>query len=278
VENLLNDPAVRYALQGGVAPFVAALLVALLLQRVRLAGLALVAAFCTSVYFFADFGFTPLTVTRKIVLLGIAAPLAGILADFALKPTRIAGALLALAGAAATFWVFWPVLAQKPMATAWMFGGAAALAVAFAIGFGLRFLSAEGVRAGAAGLGLGLGVGLASVLAASATYGLFGLALGAGSGAFLLVQMIKGRPAFAGATFTLPAMLLAALTAAAAMILAKLPWYSLLVLALVPIGARLPVPARAPLWLQAMLLSVYAFAIAALACYLAWHSEGGMPA
>src|SRR5207248_1927964 len=132
------------------------------------------------------------------------------------------------------------------------------------------FLADEAVRAGAAGLGLGLGVGVASVFAASATYGLFGLSLGAGSGAFLLVQMIRGRAGFAGSTFTLPAMLIAGLTAAAAMVLAKLPWYSLLVLALVPIGARLPVPAKAPLWLQAVLLSFYAFVIAALACFLAW--------
>ena len=44
------------------------------------------------------------------------------------------------------------------------------------------------------------------------------------------------------------------------------------VLALVPIGALLPVPRSAAVWLQAVLLSLYASAIAAAACYLAWHS------
>lgn len=134
------------------------------------------------------------------------------------------------------------------------------------------FLADHAVRAGAAGLGAGLGVGLAAILAASVTYGLYGIALGAGSGAFLLVQMLRGKPGTAGATFTLPAMLISGLVAVGAMILAQLPWYSVLVLALVPVGASLPVPARARVWQQAILLSLYTFIIAGFACYLAWHA------
>jgi hypothetical protein len=277
VEDFFNNPEVLLVLQGGVVPFVAAFIVMLLLQSVRLGGLAVVAAFCTVVYFFAAFSFTPLTATRKIILLGIASPIVGILADFAFKPTRIGGAALALAGAAATVWVFWPVLWQNQTADVWMLGGAAAVAVAFMIWFGQVYLAGHAVRAGAAGLGVGMGVGIASVFAASATYALYGLALGAGSSAFLLVQIINGRPGFAGATFTLPAMLIAGLIAAAAMILAKLPWYSLLMLALVPVGAALPVPGKASVWLQALLLSFYTFVIAAIAWFFSWHSEGGIP-
>ena len=277
MEDFFNNPAVRLTVQGGVVPFVVALVVVLLLQSVRLGGLALVAAFCVAVYFFAGFSFTPLTATRKIILLGLASPIVGMAADFAFKPTRIGAAVLALAGAAATLWVFWPVLSQKPLADVWMFGAAAAIVIAFMIGFGQVFLAGHAVRAAAAGLGAGLGVGVASAFAASATYGLYGIALGAGSGAFLLVQMLRGKPGFAGATLTLPAMLIAGLVAAAAMILAKLPWYSLLVLALVPVGACLPVPAKAPVWLQAVLLSFYAFVVAGIACFFAWHSEGGTP-
>jgi hypothetical protein len=268
VEDFFYNPAV----QGGVAPFVVALIVALLLQPVRLGGLAVVAAFLTAVYLVAGLSFTPLTATRKIVLLSMASPIVGMTADFAFKPTRTGAAVLALAGAAAALWIFWPVLAQKQMAEGWILGGAAAVAVAFMIGFGQLFLAAHAVRAGAAGLGVGLGLGIASVLAASATYFLYGVALGAGSGAFLLLQMVRGKPGCAGATFTLPAMLITGLVGAAAMILALLPWYSLLVLALVPVGARLPVPPKAPAWLQAMLLSFYAFVIAGIACILAWHS------
>lgn len=256
--------------QAGIAPFVVAPVVVLLLQPLRLGGLAVVAAFATAVYFVAGFAFTPLTATRKIILLGLLSPVIGVLADFAFKPTRIGAVALALAGAAAALWVFWPVVAQKGAAEAWLLGGTAAVAVAFMVGFGQMFLAEHAVRAGSAGLGAGLGVGIASILSASATYGLYGIAVGAGASGFLLVQMIRGKMIAAGATFTLPAMLIAGLVGAGAMVLAKLPWYALLVLALVPVGAHLPVPQKAPLWVQAVLLSTYTLLIGGVACALAW--------
>jgi hypothetical protein len=84
--------------------------------------------------------------------------------------------------------------------------------------------------------------------------------------------MIRGRQSFGGATFTLSAMLTGGLIGAGAMILAKLPWYSLAALALVPVAVRLPGPERAPLWLQAVIFSLYAFVVAGFACFLAWPS------
>src|SRR5256885_14679506 len=78
---MLANPAV----QGGLAPFIAALTVAALFAPFRLGGLAVVAAFATAVYFIAGFTFEPLTATRKIILLGFAAPLAGIVIDFAFR-------------------------------------------------------------------------------------------------------------------------------------------------------------------------------------------------
>ena len=270
MEAWLSDPMV----QSSLAPFVVALIVAVALQPLRLGGLAMAAAFLTTVYFVSGLTFTPLTATRKIVVLGLAAPVVGILADFAFKPTRVGAALLALAAAAGALWAFWPVLAQKPPAEAWTLGASAAVALAFMVGFGQLFLSADAVRAGAAGLGAGLATGAAAIISASASYGQYGIALGAGAGAFLLPQMILGKKSAAGATFTLSAMLLAGLLAAGAMLLAKLPWYALLVLALVPAAARLPVPSLAPLWLQAVLLSLYCFAVGGLACYVAWPAAG----
>jgi hypothetical protein len=267
VNDLLNHPAV----QGVAAPFVAALIVALVLGRVRLGGLAVVVAFATAVYFVAGFTFTPLTATRKIILLALAAPIVGMLADFAFRPTKIGAVVLALAGGAGALWAFWPVLAQKEAAQAWLLGGTAVACVAWLIGFSQMYLSDNGVRAGAAGLGLGLGTGIAAVLGASASYGLYGIALGAGAGAFLLPQMITGKKTEAGATFMLTAALIAGLIAAGAMILAELRWYSVLVLALVPVAATLPVPEKAPLWLQAVLVSLYTFVVAGATCALNWQ-------
>src|SRR3989441_9870813 len=109
MQEMLANPLV----QGGLSPFVAALIVAALLAPFRLGGLAVVAAFATAVYFIAGFTFAPLTETRKIILLGLAAPLAGIVIDFAFRPTRLGAWGLALAGAAPAAWVFWPVFSDE---------------------------------------------------------------------------------------------------------------------------------------------------------------------
>ena len=71
MRELLNHPAV----QGGLAPFVVALIVAELLQRMRLSGLAIIAGFAATVYLVSGFAFDPLTASRKIVLLTLAASL-----------------------------------------------------------------------------------------------------------------------------------------------------------------------------------------------------------
>ncbi len=271
MNDILNHPAV----QGGIAPFVAALVVALALGRSKLGGLCVAAAFCTAVYLISGFGFTPLTATRKIVLLALAAPVIGILFDFAFKPTRLGTAILALAAGLATLWVFWPVLQQKDLNTALLIGGGTAVYVVWLVGFSLAALRAHPVRAGAAGLGIGIGVGVSAVLAASALYGQYGISLGAAGGAFLLPQMLGGKKYEAGATFMLPLALTAGLLGAATLILAQLPWYSLLALGFIPLAARLPAPERSPLWIQAAAVSACTLAVAATAIGLTWQSTGG---
>lgn len=270
----MNDLFANPAVQGGVAPFVAGLIAVVLLGRFRLGGLAVVAAFATAVYFIAGFGLTPLTATRKIIVLGLAAPIVGIVVDFAFRPTRLGSILLAIAGAAAAAWVFWPILAQKEAARALLPGATALLATAWVVGYSEERLAGDSVRTAASGLAMGLGTGVAAIFGAALTYGLIGVAVAAGSGAFLLVQMITGKRGYAGATFTLSVSVVSILIAAAAMILAQLPWYSVVVLALVPVAVNLRVPAGAALWLQAVLSSLYGFAVAAIACALAWHAGG----
>jgi hypothetical protein len=273
VNELLNHPAV----QGGLAPFVAAMIVALVLGRARLGGLALVVAFCTTVYLVSGFVFEPLSATRKIVVLALAAPVIGLMVDFAFKPTRLGTAILALAAGAATVWVFWLVLEQKDLKIALSFGGGSALFVAWMVGFSQSFLSQHPLRAGAAGLGLGIGVGVSAVLGASALYGIYGISLAAGAGAFLLPQMISGKKSEAGASFTLPLTLVGGLLAVATLILAQLPWYSLPALAFIPLAARMPAPERSALWIQAVTLSACTVAVAAAAIALTWLSGGMLP-
>lgn len=264
LEDLLSNPAV----QGGVAPFLVGLVVALALRPARLHGLAVLAAFLTCVYLVSGLQFTPLTATRKVVLIGIGAALAGGLMSYCLRPTAYVTLALLAVCAALTLWVFWPVLATKPAPEMWRQGISAVLVVAVLVAVGYKLLQDDGVRVGAAALALGLGLGVAAIFSASARYGLYGISIGAGAGAFLLPQMIAGRKHAAGAIFPLTAMLLAGLVGAAAMILAELPWYALVALGFVPFATLLPAPAA--VWLQALVWSIYAFVVAGAASALAW--------
>jgi len=271
MEELLRHSAV----QGAAAPFVAALLVVAVLQFVRLGGLAAAAGFCVAVYLISGFSISPLTATRKIVLLGVAAPLVGMLIDFASKPTRIGHAVLGLAAGAAAVWTFFGVLQQKELSQALLVGGGVAVFLAWLVVFGLT-QSENSVRAGAIGLGLGAGAGVAGVLGGSALYGSYAIALGAGATAFLLWQMITGKRVAAGATFILPATIVPGLLLAGTMILAQLPWYTLAGFALLPLATLLPFPEKAPVSVQATVASTYALVVAAGACAMAWYAAGGI--
>jgi hypothetical protein len=264
------------AVQGGIAPFVAGLVVAMVFFRFRLAGLAIAAGFCATAYFINGFSFTPLTATRKIILLAPAAALIGVLCDAFARPTRATAMALGLASGALSIWVFWSVLVQKDLLQTLALGAGAALWVALVVSLTCG-LAVQPVRAGAAGLGPGLGTGAAAVLGATASYGLLGIALGASAGAFLLVQMALNRKTDAGFTFTLPAGLLAAVVGVGAVLLAQLPWHALALLALVPLAARLPAPERAPVGFQAVILASYALAAGAIAGVVAWRGEPELP-
>lgn len=272
MEHFLNHPAV----QSGIAPFIAGLIVVAVLQFVRLGGLAAVAGFATAVYLISGVGFAPLNTANRIVLLGLAASVAGLLVDFAFKPTRVGNAVLTLAAGVGAVWVFMSVLQQKELMQALLLGGGVAVFLGWLAGIGL-LQSGHSVRAGATGLALGLGGGIACVLGASAKFGSYAFALGAASGAFLLWQMVANKRIHAGATFTLTVALTAGLALSGAMMLAHLPWYSLAVFALVPPAAMLPLPERSPVFAQAIVASAYALAVAAGACAMVWQSSGAAP-
>lgn len=269
MDELLSHPAIH----GGIAPFVVSLILATALQRTRLSGLAVTAGFITAVYLAGGLAFIPLNATRKIVLLGCAAPVIGLLLDIAFRPTRVGLFLIAVAGGLGAVWVFWSVLIQKELLFALLLGGGVAAFVAVVIAIGL-VLARDPVSAGATGLTLGLGTGISAMLGASLLYAVYGTALGAGAGAYLLVQMVTGRKIAAGATLMLPVVLTSGLLGAGAMMLAELPWYALPVLALVPVATLVPLPEKMPVWQQAFLRSGSAMIVAGIAFALTWHFAG----
>lgn len=266
MEDWLSHPAV----QGGAAPFLLALLAAAVLRPLNSAGLAVVAGFGVTAYLVNGLTLDPLTATRKIIVVTVVAAFVGGVVDAFARTARTTGIYLATAFGAAAAWVFWSVLSQKPPLEAVRLAVIPVLAVGSTVLL-VHKLHEDGVRAGAAGLGIGLGSGFASILGASAVYGLYGIALAAGAGAFLLVQMLTNRRAAAGVALTLPLAVAGALLAAGTALLAKLAWYAIIPLVLIPLAVRLPLPQKGGLWLQAIVASMYALGLAAVAWVLAWQ-------
>jgi hypothetical protein len=255
--------------QASLAPFLAGFLVTLILFKLRLGGLAAVAGFCTTAWLIGELQFTPLSAKRKLMLVALAAPALGLLADFAFRAGRTTAYVLGVLSGAAAIWVFSSVLVQKAPVQAFIIGGGVALFVAWTVAF-IASLHANSVRAGAAALGLGLGAGFAALMGATASFAQLGMALGAASGGFLLVQMIFGQRIDAGLVFCLAAGVQGALIAAGALVLASVGWIELAILAAVPLAARLPLPLRWPVWGQAFLASLYTLACGGAAVAVAY--------
>lgn len=269
MRELLDNPAV----QSSVAPFVAGLLVAGLLFPLRLGGLAAAAGFVATVYLVGDFNLESLDSKRRLVLVAMAAPVFGAIADLAFKPTRASGPVLGAVFAAAGGWIFLNLLKQKSGLDLALYGAGFAAFMLWTVSFSVA-LRADALRAGAAGLGLGLGAGVAAVLGASALLGQYGMGLGAGCGAFLLLAMIVGPRVAPGTTLTLSAAVVASLVAVGAVLTGQLPWYALAALALIPVMVRLPLPKGAR-WMQAIVAALYAASAAVAAWVLAWLASRG---
>lgn len=231
MNELLQHPAV----QAGLAPLVVALCVGALLWRTRWAWLGVTAAYTTTLALGAGLGLTPLTAGRKVMLLvWLAAALGAVLDAGGRRTMRgVAPALSALGGLAA-WWAFASLLSQRAgsalmlqAAGLWIF-----VAAHMAAWLALRD---DAVAAGPAGVAAGLGVGVAALLSASIGYFMAGIAVAAGAGALVLLQLLRGEARTPGWTATLPLGLGLALFGAASTLLAQLPWFVLPVLALVPL-------------------------------------------
>ena len=270
MQELLNHPAV----QSGLAPFVAGLVVAVVFKRLNLSGLALIAGFAATVYLASDFGFPPITSTRKIIWLGLGSAGIGLLMSFI--RLSLFGLLLPVLGAGVSVWVAWRIFQHQPPQTALLWGAGCAAYVAILV-WAMDALESDSVRSASAATMLGFGTGAAALLGASALLGQLGLALGSAAAAIALLQFIVGRTFTTGRVFTLPLAVIAGTTGCMAVLSAKLPWYSLPMLALIPVAAiGMPLPARS-LRIQSILVALPGIVLAAGAVFAAWHSAGDVP-
>lgn len=269
---LLANPLV----QSAVVPFFVSLMVAIILRPHGWywGGLAAVAGFAATLYLITGFELFPLRADRKIVLIGCGAAALGFLLDL-LPWRRLVPGLLFVAGVAAAVWLLWPRLNADEAWQFWLLAAAGALYAGWLVAAS-EGLKDKPLQADSVVFVLGLGTGLTALMGATALYGQLGAAIAAAVGARLLLQLF-GRPVAAGAVMVVPLVAVAALLGVGALIYSKLPWYTLVLLALVPLLARLPLPPRWPPLLQVVVCVVITGLPAAAAIYLTWRELGAPP-
>ncbi len=273
MQALMTNPAI----QSGVIPFAVALLMGLLGRRLGWywAGLALLAGFVATVYVTVGFQFQPWTSTRKIIALGFGAAALGLLLDVYPWSRRWLPVALLFVAAVAALWLIWPVLQRREGTDAWLLGAGSLLYGGWCAA-AMESLRSRPVHAVAAAVALGFGTGAVTLLGASALLGQLGLALGAAAGALgLLVTFLRNTEV--GSLAMLPAGVLLGLIGVSGHVYAKAPWYSLALLALVPVCARVPLSPQWSRWLQAAAALLLAAAPAGIAAWLVWRVAGGVP-
>jgi hypothetical protein len=258
----------------GIAPLLVAVAIAAMLARTRYAWLAVAAAYATMILLSTGYAVTPLTVARKIALLGLATPLVGVAVDALPLRSRTVAPILAVGAGLVSLWVFSTVLSQREEASRLVAGAGVAVFVTLLALLVLQQRQ-DGLRSGAAGLGMGLAVGVAGFLSASIGALFSGVAIAAGCGGVLLVQVLLARPLAAGFSGALPIGLLCALIAAGTLLLAQLPWHALPLLLLVPAATLLPAPGRGHPIVRATVLAAYALVAASAPILAAWHATRG---
>jgi len=266
----------RPEIQSAAIPFVVALLVYFGLQKAtaRVWIWALLAAFLASAGLINGLTVTPLTGTRKIILLIIASFFMAALLPQMMSRLNLQRRFSTLICQLALLWVFWAVLGR-------MQSGSMVLFLAGSIGLVLVLedlfdrVADNPAKLHAAGFSLLLGVGLSATAAASALLGQLALALAAGSGGAFLAWVLTGNATVnqrKQSITTLPYVMAPALLGVAAVIFARLPWYALIPLALIPLAVNLVPLKTDSRFVHALLASLPGLVIAVGVAFYIWQT------
>lgn len=269
MESWLQHPA----FQSAAAPLALSFVLAFGLAPLRLSGLAVTAGVLACVHLALGLDLVPLNATRRIVVLVVAGALLGATLDRLPRRARGPGWPLPLGAALAAVWVVHVALSHRETGAALALGAGLALFAGVVV-WGFDRLAARPLRAASAAFGAGVGAGGSALLGASASLGQIGLALAAAAGGYLLAQWVRGGALPAGRALTLPAGLVSALVALAAVVLARLPWTALPFVAAVPFAATIPVGDRLPAWLQVVVHGAIAATVGGGAIAVAWTAAG----
>ncbi|WP_455201567.1 hypothetical protein [Kaarinaea lacus] len=270
----MNDLLANPAIQSGIIPFLVGMLAAWGLRRLGWfwSGLGFAIAYYVSVYFAAGFQLTPLTSTRKILILGIIAIILGFAVDSLKQKPVFLPAIMFIIGAAAMSWVIWPVAARQEGGDFWIML-LPSLAYAGWLTASSELLRAKPDEGAMVALTLGLGTGISAMLGASALLGQLGIAIGAIAGGYLILLLLKQNIQL-GSNFMLPVGLLSGLLGIAAVVYASLPWYSLLPLLVIPAMTYLPVASGSSKFKQLLMLALYTVPFTILSIIITWMSTG----
>ena len=275
MNELLANPLV----QSAVVPLLVAFVAALVLRPAGgvVAGLGFALGFAAGAYLInKGFRITPLSSTNKLILIGGGAVLFGLLADLVLRRHWLRPWVLGAAAMGAALWLVWPRIGRLEGVDLWLTTLVPMLYAGWLVA-STDSLNDRPVNLVLAALALAVGTAVSAVLGASASLGQLGGAAAAAVGAYVLLFLIRG--AFApGGGFTVPAATLIALVGISAIVFGrKLPWYVLIPLALIPLLARLPVPAHWGTFGRSLLVLLYTAPAAAAAIAITWRVTGAPP-
>lgn len=233
MEQLLSRPEI----QSAVVPFFTGLLLFLGLRKISAVAWlwAVFVAFLISAILINGFTLTPLTGTRKIILLILASFVLAGLVNHLVPGTNIRRVIIPLSAIGAFLWVFWKIVLRMEAVDMAIFL-AASIALILWLIWAFERISGDEARLQGAGFSLLLGTGLSAAVGASALLGQLGLSLSTASGGAFLAWVLMGKISDSKTPIgsTLPYALAASLLGLAAVIFARVPWYTLIPLAAIP--------------------------------------------
>ena len=272
MEQLLSRPEI----QSAVVPFVIALMAYLGLRKITTAAWlwALLVAFLASAALINGLIVTPLTGTRKIILLVIASFIAAALLHRVIRSDNLQRRFTTIISQVALLLVFWAVVGRMDSAAMMLFLVGSISLVLVSEHLFVRVIDNPAQLHGA-GFSLLLGVGLSATAAASALLGQLALALAAASGGAFLGWIVTGGTSAKQSTqpiTVLPYIMASALLGVAAVIFARLPWYALIPLTSIPLAVSLVPQKFESRFVNALLASLPGLVIALAVAFYVWQS------
>jgi hypothetical protein len=272
MEQLLSRPEI----QSAVVPFVIALVAYLGLRKITAEAWlwALLVAFLASAALINGLIVTPLTGTRKIILLVTASFIAAALLHWILRSDNLQRRFTTIISQVALLWVFWAVVGRMGSAAMVLFLFGSISLVLVSEHLFVRVID-KPAQLHAAGFSLLLGVGLSATAAASALLGQLALALAAASGGALLGWVLSdstSRQQTRQSIAVLPYFMAPALLGVAAVMFARLPWYALIPLTSIPLAVSLVPQKSESRFVNALLASLPGLAIALGVAFYVWHT------